>query len=68
MRAVMNLTAEAVSNKGFATPEVLFGLAEFIGKSIVAQTGGTIIQKLDAVKPLVEHIERTIRIGVIRQS
>lgn len=66
--AVVRIAADAVSNKGFSTPDVLFGLAEFIGKAIVDQTGGTIIQKIDAVKPLMEHMERTIRIGTIRQQ
>jgi hypothetical protein len=68
IQGVVTTAAQAVSNKGFEIPDVLFGLAELIGKSIVDQTGGTMIQKLDVLKPLVEHMERTIRIGCIRQQ
>lgn len=60
---VVKLAGEAVSNKGFAAPEVLFGLAELIGRALVDQTGGTVIQKLDVLRHLVEHADRTVRVG-----
>ncbi len=65
---VVRVAGEAVSNRGFETPEVLFGLAELIGRVVVDHTGGTIISKLDTLKYLVEHAERTIRVGCIAKS
>lgn len=65
---VWRIAGQAVSDKGIQTPEVLFGLAELIGRILVEHTGGTIIEKTDAIKPLVEHIERTVRVGVISRQ
>jgi len=60
---VWRTAGDAISNKGFQTPEVLFGLAELIGRVLVDHTDGTVIQKLDTLKTLVEHADRTVRIG-----
>lgn len=56
---------EALSDKGFAIPEVLFGLSELIGRILMDKTGGTIVEKLEMLKDLTAHAERTIRIGWI---
>ena len=65
---VWRTAGAALSDKGIQTPEVLFGLAELIGRILVEHTGGTIIEKLDAAKPLMEHIERTVRVGCIARQ
>lgn len=65
---VVKAAGESVSNRGFETPEVLFGLAELIGRILVDHAGGTIVQKLEMLKPIVEHAERTVRVGCIAKS
>ena len=60
---VVRLAGDVVSNKGLETPEVLFGLSELIGRILVQHTGGTVIEKLDTLKMLVEHADRTVRVG-----
>lgn len=54
-----------LSGRGFAIPEVLFGLAELMGRTLASQTGGTIIEKMDVLKTLTDHAERTVRMGWI---
>jgi hypothetical protein len=57
-----------LSGKGFAIPEVLFGLAELLGRTLAEQTGGTIIDKLEVLKTLTDHAERTVRMGWIKNG
>lgn len=57
--------AEALNQHKFHTTEVMFGLAELIGRTIVSQTGGTIIEKMDVLRHVADHAERTIRTGWI---
>lgn len=68
VNAVWRTAGAAVSDKGFGTAEVLFGLAELIGRVLVEHTGGTIIEKQDAIRPIMEHIERTVRVGCIAKQ
>ena len=63
--AVWRTAGAALSDKGFQTPEVVFGLAELIGRVLVDHTGGTIVEKMDMIRPVMEHIERTVRVGCI---
>lgn len=63
--AVQMLVGQILDNKGFAIPEVLFGLAELMGRTLAMQTGGTIIEKMDVLKTLTDHAERTVRMGWI---
>lgn len=65
VRGVQLEVGRVLSGRGFATPEVLFGLAELMGRTLVNQTGGTIIEKLDVLKTLTDHAERTVRMGWI---
>lgn len=65
VKGVQLLVGQALNNQGFATPEVLFGLAELIGRTLALQTGGSIIEKLEMMKNLTDHTERTVRIGWI---
>ena len=65
VQGVQLIVGQSLSNKGFATSEVLFGMAEFLGRTLVSQTGGTIIEKLEVLKTLTDHAERTVRMGWI---
>lgn len=49
----------------FTVPEVLFGLAELMGRTLANNMGGTIIEKMDVLKTLTDHAERTVRMGWI---
>lgn len=49
----------------FTVPEVLFGLAELMGRTLANSMGGTIIEKMDVLKTLTDHAERTVRMGWI---
>lgn len=66
--AAWRAAGAAVSDRGFETPEVLFGLAELIGRVLVEHTGGTVIEKLDVATSIFEHIERTVRVGCIAKQ
>lgn len=65
VQGVQLIVGQSLSNKGFATSEVLFGMAEFLGRTLASQTGGTIIEKLEVLKTLTDHAERTVRMGWI---
>jgi hypothetical protein len=65
VRGVQIVAGQALNDRGFATPEVLFGLAELMGRTLVNQTGGSVIEKLEVLKSLTAHAERTIRMGWI---
>lgn len=62
---VQKIVGTVLADKGFTVPEVLFGLAELIGRSVALHTGGTIIEKLEVVKTLTDHTEKTVRMGWI---
>lgn len=62
---VQKLVGSTLVDKGFNIPEVLFGLAELIGRTIALHTGGTIIEKQEVLKQLTDHAEKTVRIGWI---
>lgn len=66
VQGVQVVIGQALNDKGFAVPEVLFGMAELIGRSLALHTGGTIIEKLEMLKNLTDHAERTIRMGWIK--
>ena len=36
-----------------------------MGRTLANQTGGTIIEKMDVLKTLTDHAERTVRMGWI---
>lgn len=52
----------AIKDKGFNQGEVLIGLAELIGRTIV-EAGNHQIHHDELKKVVVDHIERTVRIG-----
>jgi len=52
----------------FAPIEVLYGLAELIGRLVVKHTQGTWIEKRDLLLELVNHTERTVIAGVQHQG
>jgi len=55
-------THTALVDKGFNHGEVVLGLAELIGRTIV-EVAESSIQSAELMKVAMEHIERTIRIG-----
>jgi hypothetical protein len=55
-------THAALVDKGFNHGEVVLGLAELIGRTIV-EVAESSIQSAELMKVAMEHIERTIRIG-----
>lgn len=52
----------AISGKGFNHGEVVLGLSELVGRTIVAATANS-IQATDLMKAAAAHIDRTVRIG-----
>ena len=65
MKGVQERALKAVTqNKEFETPEVIFGLAELVGRLIARQTGGTWMAKKEIFDAVVEHIETSVRAGV----
>jgi hypothetical protein len=57
----------AISDKGFNHGEVILGLAELIGRTIV-EVAETSIQSGELVKVAMAHIELTIRTGAVAQE
>lgn len=57
----------AISDKGFNHGEVIIGLAELIGRTIV-EVAETSIQSGELMKVAITHIESTIRIGAAAQE
>lgn len=62
---VQRIVGTVLNDKGFTLPEVLFGLSELIGRTVAIHTGGTIIEKMEILKNLTDHAERTVRMGWI---
>jgi hypothetical protein len=60
-------TNAAISNKGFNHGEVVLGLAELLGRTIVAAVGDQ-VQAQELLKVAVNHIGTTIRIGAEAQD
>lgn len=65
VQGVQLVVGQVLNGRGFAIPEVLFGLAELMGRTLAMQTGGTIIEKMEILKSLTDHAERTVRMGWI---
>ncbi len=59
---VINECQFALSNKGFNHGEVIVGLAELIGRTIV-QSADTPIKGADAAKAVIDHLNRTLHAG-----
>lgn len=59
---VVREASAAIEGKGFNHGEVLVGLAELLGRVIV-EVGTHHIQMDDMKKVVIDHLERTIRIG-----
>ena len=57
----------AISDKGFNHGEVILGLAELIGRTIV-EVAETSIQSGELMKVAMAHIELTIRTGAVVQE
>ena len=57
----------AISGKGFNHGEVVLGLAELLGRTIVAAVGDS-IQAQELLKVAVNHMGTTIRIGAEAQD
>jgi hypothetical protein len=57
----------AISDKGFNHGEVILGLAELIGRTIV-EVAETSIQSGELMKVAMAHIELTIRTGAVAQE
>ena len=55
-------THAALVDKGFNHGEVVLGLAELVGRTIV-EVAESSIQSAELMKVAMEHIEKTIRIG-----
>lgn len=55
-------THAALVDKGFNHGEVVLGLAELIGRTIV-EVAESSIQSAELMRVAMEHIEKTIRIG-----
>lgn len=68
IRGVQERISQALSTREFHPAEVVFGLAELIGRMIVGYVPGTSIQKQEWVDAVTQHIEDTVRIGVERQQ
>lgn len=52
----------ALSTKGFNSAEVMIGLSEMLGRSIV-EHGGTPVQGAELAKVCTDHLERTLQAG-----
>lgn len=64
MRGVQEYTISVLTkNKEFAVPEIIFGLAELVGRLVAKQTGGTTIQKKEILDAAIEHMVKTCRVG-----
>lgn len=59
---VVNECQFALTGKGFNHGEVIIGLSELIGRTIV-QTAETPIKGADAAKVVIEHLNRTLHAG-----
>jgi hypothetical protein len=59
---VVREASAAIEGKGFNHGEVLVGLSELLGRVIV-DVGTHHIQMDDMKKVVIDHLERTIRIG-----
>jgi hypothetical protein len=57
----------AIADKGFNHGEVILGLAELIGRTIV-EVAETSIQSGELLKVAMAHIELTIRTGAVAQE
>lgn len=57
----------AISGKGFNHGEVVLGLAELLGRTIVAAVGDS-IQAQELLKVAVNHVGTTIKIGAEAQD
>lgn len=65
VRGVQLIVGQILNERGFNVVEVLFGLAELQGRVLLTQTGGSVIEKMDMLKTLTDHAERTVRMGWI---
>lgn len=54
-----------LESKEFTGAEVLFGLGEALGRMIYEFTDGTWINKREVLIKVCEHMERTVKAGVI---
>lgn len=59
---VVNQVNQALVHQGFNHGEVLVGLAEVIGRTIV-ETSQTPIQGAEAAKVVADHLQRTLHAG-----
>jgi hypothetical protein len=65
LMGVQSLVLHALQREGFNGAEVLFGTAEALGRLIYEFTDGTWIEKKQVMDRVVEHIERTVKAGVV---
>ena len=59
---VVNECQLALNNRGFNHGEVIVGLAELVGRTIV-QASDTPVTGADAAKVVIEHLNRTLHAG-----
>lgn len=59
---VINECQFALNGKGFNHGEVIIGLAELIGRTIV-QSADTPVSGADAAKVVIDHLNRTMHAG-----
>jgi hypothetical protein len=64
---VVNQCQFALTNQGFNHGEVIIGLAELIGRTIV-QTAETPIKGADAAKVVIDHLNRTLHAGYVSKG
>jgi hypothetical protein len=62
VKGVIYETNMALAGKGFSDVEVMIGLSELIGRSIV-KISPTHIQMDELKQAVLQHLERTVRIG-----
>lgn len=64
MRGVQEQAMRAIDVRTFDPPEVIFGLAELVGRLIVKSVKGTWLEKKEVMDEVCKHIERTIKAGL----
>lgn len=64
MIAVQAQATRAIDTRSFDPPEVIFGMAELVGRLIHSGVKGTWIQKKEVMDEVCKHIERTIKAGI----
>lgn len=69
IRGVQDRVAQVLSTKEFTPAEVVFGLAEFIGRMIVGYTPNeTWIAKKELCDAAARHMELTVKVGIEKQQ